>query len=51
MKNISQRVQEIIDDCNDNKLEIESNGETKIEYNQREIVRRINYYLNDRYLR
>ncbi|OQA77490.1 MAG: hypothetical protein BWY30_01084 [Tenericutes bacterium ADurb.Bin239] len=49
MKNISQRVQEIIDDCN-NKLEIESNGNNKIEYNQREIVRRINYYLNDRYL-
>ena len=48
--NISTRVQEIIDDCKNNYLEISSNGETKIEFNQREVLRRINYYINDRFL-
>ena len=50
MKNVSERVSQIIDDCKENYLELSSNKDTKILYNQREIVTRIDYYLNSRYL-
>ena len=50
MKNVSERVSQIIDNCKENYLELSSNKDTKILYNQREIVTRIDYYLNSRYL-
>ena len=50
MKNVSERVLEIKESCEKDYLELSSNKDTKILYNQREIVTRIDYYLNSRYL-
>jgi hypothetical protein len=46
--NISDRVQEIIQDCESNYLEIQKKND-KIKYNQREIVKQINCYINNEY--
>jgi hypothetical protein len=50
MKNVSTRAKEIINDCESSYLDLGESKETKIKYNQREIVTRIDYYLNSRYL-
>lgn len=52
MGNISSRVQQIIDSCNNDYLDLIT-GKDQIQplrYNQRETLRRINFYLNSRYL-
>jgi hypothetical protein len=51
-QNLSEKVEAILDDCNTSELPLIDGGKDKkpVVYNQRATLRRINFYINNRYL-